>query len=104
MFVKFQCTKKKCGNIDDILHQVDPYLEPPKCSKCGAETDVVKDNTVRSGISFKGLSTPGSSSSTPNFNKLPSEIQGWAKKKYAQDREINEQAKKPIRWPDGKLR
>jgi len=70
MFVKFQCTNKDCAKVEEILHQVEPWLDPPKC-ECGSVREpVMTGETQECNVAFRGLSTPGSSTSRiPKLDK-----------------------------------
>jgi hypothetical protein len=99
------CLNSDCndGNkrVEIILGQdIDTVEVLPICKTCSQPLDYYWHN---SNIGFQGFTTPGGNGS-PNFNRLPSEIRGWAKNKYAQDRELGEKARKPIQWPDGTVR
>lgn len=107
-YYTFYCQDQDCsGKREKIPYSIDGLPRDLKCPKCKGpmetetERDQRFDNSV--GVSFRGFTTPGGNGS-PNFKKLPSEIQGWAKKRYDQDRALNEQAKKPVQWPDGTVR
>lgn len=91
MFIQFRCTAKKCGNIDEVLHQYNPWTEPPKCSKCGESTDIANEDTsVEVGISFRGIGSPGNGPPSvkkmfPNASKHPT-VGPWLEKRIEQNR------------------
>jgi len=101
------CINPDCKNLKAMIQievadnkdisELDPILT---CDLCKKPLDYYWSYV---NVGFSGFTTPGGNGS-PSFKKLPSELQDWAKKRYDQDRSLNEQAKKPVKWPDGTVR
>lgn len=95
--VDSECSVSGTRVTMELDQDIETVQKLPCCKVCGSFLDFYWRN---SNIGFRGFTTPGGNGS-PKFKNLPKEIQGWAKKKYEQDRHYENEVKKPMQWPDG---